>query len=168
MSEPANLDWPFFRTPHFPVPHWTHCHWFFPNLLSGSVLFSIFWTNPTVPEKRHPELLTCFWQYWCSLTCLFVSFDSSLKNGRNRIWIAVQVEVFLLPAMALNQATDGDEVPVAAALLAHARQQRWKRGRALGEIVKWIRKQMCHSCKGSNNESSEYRTGRMAAICHLG
>lgn len=108
----------------FRVPCWTHCHWFSQNLLSDSMLFSIFWINPTVPEMRYPELLTHFWQYWCSLTCLCHSTAVwKRKNSRNRIWIAVEVEGFLLPAVALNQATDGDEVPVAAALLARALQQ---------------------------------------------
>lgn len=52
-----------------------------------------------------------------------MSFDGSLKvgkNSRNRIWGAVEVEVFLLPAVAPNQGADGDEVPVAAARVARA------------------------------------------------
>lgn len=45
------------------------------------------------------------------------------KNSGNRIWVAVEAEGFLLPPMALNQATDGGEIPVAAAFLAQAFQQ---------------------------------------------
>jgi len=44
--------------------------------------------------------------------------------------------------MALSQATDGDDVPEPAALLAQALQQRWKKGRTLGKIVKWIGNQI--------------------------
>lgn len=103
---------------------------FFPqkNLLSDSVLFSIFLNQLHCTRNKASRVVDLFfWQYWCSLTCLcHLTAVWKRKNGSNRIWIAVEVKIFLLPAMAPNQATDGDEVPVAAALIAQALQQCWK------------------------------------------
>lgn len=42
------------------------------------------------------------------------------RNGGNKICIAAQTKGFLMPALALNQAADGNKIVVAAALRAQA------------------------------------------------
>lgn len=125
MPEPANLDWPLFRTPHF--------------------LSALLKTLPPIfPGPSFRQQVGCFLnQTQCArnevsrvadlFLVILVQFDLFIcviqqqfergKTSGNRIWIAVEAEGFLLPAMALNQAADGGEIPVAAAFLAQAFQQ---------------------------------------------
>lgn len=87
--ELANLAWLFFRTQCylsaqlpliFPEPSF---------LQNGILHFS---NQRDIPERRHLELLACFWQYGHSLFIHIIQQQSENRRvGRNRIWTPAEV-----------------------------------------------------------------------------